>query len=233
MSDSINAAQLKRSFIALISPSLTGKTQSAFVINSKKPLYFAFQDIKAIETIQGVYGNFQSLSNALSKMAIDDLERLNYLFKYDRYHFASSEETETETERTKTFYENIGAHNLLTNHSDFQFFSLGFLYKLVQDSETDFLNSKKKWMKYHAERESFSFTSKSLNEFRTLVSSSQYYVFLDEYVGHDWAVLVRNLCRAADLITVVANTNTVMANLLGHSSVLSRTQGSHIWLMTD
>lgn len=90
-------------FIALAAPSLTGKTQIAFTIKSKLPLYFAFF------RSQDIYKNFSSLSISLESLASIDI---------DKFKVSTSEPV-----NLFQIYENV---NLPLE-------SLGFLFALMKD----------------------------------------------------------------------------------------------------
>lgn len=59
----LNEKHVEKTFIALVAPSFSGKTQSAFSMKQVRPLYFVIDSIK--DESQLVYQNFQSLSQHL------------------------------------------------------------------------------------------------------------------------------------------------------------------------
>lgn len=82
-------------FVALVAPSLAGKTQSAFVMNFVKPLYFSF-DPKNEYKVQYIYKNFSSLSTCLKYCAEKDLGILqNLAQRPERNVFATTTSTDT------------------------------------------------------------------------------------------------------------------------------------------
>ena len=68
----VNDANVERSFVALIAPSLTGKTQAAFTIDKIRPLYFALDYSIAG---QEIYKQFSGLNNAIKEAAVADYDR--------------------------------------------------------------------------------------------------------------------------------------------------------------
>lgn len=73
-------SSLNEFFIALVSPSLTGKTQAAFAIKSKLPLYFVFG------SDQTIYEPFSELSQNLRQLAEEDVVNVKkYLVKAKKW----------------------------------------------------------------------------------------------------------------------------------------------------
>lgn len=221
-----NDVNIDKSFIALVAPSLTGKTQSAFTINKIRPLYFNLGDLD-IEN-QPIYLKFKGLSKAVKEAAEEDLESLKSKFKNPNWKNFTNED--------KTLY-NISSNSLEENFMESKFLTLGLLIKLIEDSELDEkgeLRDGKNWMKFHAERNSFSYSAKSIKDLKDLGSEflekirTKYYLFLDEFIGDFWAIFIRNLARCLQIGVVVANTNSNIANLIGkiHSNV---SRGSGKW----
>ena len=141
--------------------------------------------------------------------------------------------------------ENIGSHNLEEKFRGVKFFTLGFLIKLIEDSElaekVELKNGMDKdWMKFHAERDTFSYSAKSIDDIKEMdpefleIIRTKYFLFLDEFVAKEgggyWAVLVRNLARCLEMGVVVANTNSDISNLIGkvHAGG-SRSGRSNVW----
>lgn len=76
-------------------------------------------------------------------------------------------------------------------------------------------------MRFHAERDSFTYSAISIQEIYAMNPEflkkvrTKYYLFLDEFVGHYWTILIRNLACCLLIGTIVANTNSDIANLIG------------------
>ncbi len=238
----LSSDHLSKFFVALVAPSLSGKTQSAFVLNSVKPLYFSF-DTPINDKVQNIYKNFSSLSKCLMNCAEKDMERLLRLSPLPDQSSITTMTTTTSTDTVSgrnqptiqipeyrdsdLMFAHISASNLTSFYSRNKSFVLGFFMALIERSEREFEQSGQKWMKFHANQRDFHFSAKSMIEFKRFVGEGRdYCVFLDEFVGIPWAVLIRNLIRAAGMICIVANTNTNIANLVGVSqSVASRNEG--------
>lgn len=124
-------------FIALISPSLTGKTQMAFDIRSKRPLYFTF------DKWQDISKNFTELSRELLKAVVEDQDRvLEYLYSIG-YFFAE--------DASKPISLDVIDRNL----TEFKFKCLGFLAHLISDAEKNFDGTQKEddWMRFYTRHE--------------------------------------------------------------------------------
>lgn len=65
-----NIFSLNKFFTALVAPSMSGKTQAAFSIRSKLPLYFVFS------SGQDIYEPFHELSDHLAEVAKEDVEAI-------------------------------------------------------------------------------------------------------------------------------------------------------------
>ena len=101
--------------------------------------------------------------------------------------------------------------------------TLGFLCKLVEDGANV---PSDQWMRYHAERPGFEFEAQSLDCIPSGFFNG-FSIFLDEFVGNEVGVYIRNLARAAKLRCIVANTNTRIANLT--MGLTSGGSGSVLW----
>ena len=67
-------------------------------------------------------------------------------------------------------------------------------------------------MRFHAERPGFEFQARSINTVPTGFFN-EFFLFLDEFVGNDTGLYLRNLARVSNLRCLVSNTNTRIANL--------------------
>ena len=223
-----------KAFIALVAPSLTGKTQTAYTIDKIRPLYFAFDDSSSK---QAIYRKFGSLSENLKEAAEEDFKSLQVRFEDPKPRRNLSKKIDF-SEEERILY-NISANNIRNSFSNEKLNSLGFLVKLIEDSsEYDRLAPKNRldWMRFHAERKSFSYSAKSLKEVLEMKSEflenmqTKYYLFLDEFVGEPWAILIRNIARCLQLGAIVANTNSEIANLIGKlHSASSRQDKWDVW----
>ena len=212
-----------RPFIALAAPSFEGKTQSAFVFKSVRPLYFiADSRIKTtdISEIQPIYLNYQSVSKTLIKFAEED------------YRLIEKDEISVKD----SIFSKVSGCYLSENHKDTKFWVLGFLKELINDARRNFdtipESERLEWMKYHAHRKDLFIESASIKDFASDGNFFKgYCLFLDEFVGDIEKVLIRNLSRLIGLRCIVANTNAIIANLTGKiQSSMSRTSGyKDVW----
>ena len=126
----------------------------------------------------------------------------------------------------KDIYAAISANKLSNNESfaNIKYWTIGFLMKLVEEGNTlykDESTNGETWMEFHAhrrdDRSKFYFSPMSISDARKRSHEfEKYFLFLDEFVGHPWAVIVRNLARAIGLSGIVANTNSDIGNLSGY-----------------
>lgn len=218
-STKLNTLEFSSAFIAHVSPSFEGKTQSAFVLSKVRPLYFAIDQVGkgTITTTQSVYLNFESLNSAIENYAEADLVTLK-------------------VPRNLESIEKISETKLSLDHSYTPFKVLGFLAFLIDDAEANFnSDSKRAWMDFYANREEANrpakilFYEMTIAQFKLkLLKSSKYCLFLDEFGKSAWMVLLRNLARSVGLRCIVANTNTNIANITGRKGG-SRGDGFTAW----
>jgi len=196
-------------FFAIAAPSLEGKTQSACVFKDLKPLYFPLTPHEQL-----IYQNFTSLSETLGALAASDVSNI-------RRNGSQSPDF-------------ISATDIRQFHSDVKLWTLGFLVRLVQISRLNFSSTSQiPWMQYLSQLAQFDFPAYSYSEFVTFQQAqnfnfSGFCLFLDEFVGADWAVYVRNLARLIGLRCVVSNTNARIGNLVGKSSSSGATV-EYVW----
>lgn len=198
-------------FVAFAAPSLAGKTQMAFTVDSKKPLYFP------LEQGQSIYENFSYLSEGLMEMSRADLSE----------KIIKKNKTTTSTDIRIQYHKS-------------KFRSLGLICALMEEGENFFDSSINiDWMAFFANRSEESrktllFAPMSLDQFRQHpkrdIFIKKYYIFLDEFSAQRENVFLRNLARSASLTCAVASTNTQVANLVGisHKSG-TRTEGNKAW----
>ena len=190
-------------FIALAAPSMEGKTQSAFVFRRVKPLYFPISGLRSAGVLpQHIYKNFAHLADAFLRYASLDLEKIRSL------------KLSINVPKVNEF------DDVLRNC---EFCTLGFLCQLVVDGRTI---SENDWMRHHAERPDFEFQARSI---RSIADGffDGFFLFLDEYVGNDAGLFIRNLARVSKLTCIVANTNSRISNLT--KGLTSGGSGVSIW----
>ena len=191
-------------FIALAAPSMTGKTQLAFSVESKLPLYFVS------DSNQTVYSNFSNLSNDLYYCAVKD-----------------SKKCKDELICRGIIPSQTVSLTLLSKISDFKLETLGFIFRLIEEAEAKNSQSKfdlSSWMNYFSNRSvdpQQKIELMSIDEFEMQAKSqdmlSKYYVFIDEFSASPNLIFIRNLCRAIGLTCVLSSTNAKVANLIGSS----------------
>jgi len=74
----------EKTFIALVAPSLCGKTQSAFAMREMRPLYFVLNEFSVREgkKAQPIYANFDSLNKMIENVGVADLRFMKENEKY-------------------------------------------------------------------------------------------------------------------------------------------------------
>ncbi len=197
------------SFVALVTPSMTGKAQSAFTFDLVKPIYFPL-DTESAECYnpQYIYANFRSLAKQLKTCAAKDWSTLN------------RKSVPTATQITE-------------DYSAKKFWILGFLKKIVEQSNELWKDvpfgqvGHVSWMKFHATRPGFQFQPVSCTEFDIGLFKG-FVLMLDEYRGRKRNLLIRNLAIAVGITCILANTNTNIANVVGKDKN-SGSSGSQIW----
>jgi hypothetical protein len=114
---------------------------------------------------------------------------------------------------------------------DQEFFTLGFLVALIEEAEDNYDKSsdsdlipdtKKSWMEFYSQREcersEFYFSAISIRDaLKKKDLFKKYFLFIDEFSGIPWAVLIRNLIRAIGMRVLVAYTDSNIANFTGLS----------------
>ena len=71
-----NNLVIKKIFVALIGPSLSGKTQSTYAMEDLRALYFALDQVsdKVGFNTQSIYTNYHSLNKVLARVAKKDIK---------------------------------------------------------------------------------------------------------------------------------------------------------------
>ena len=190
--------------IALAAPSMTGKTQLAFSVESKLPLYFVFA------SSQSVYSNFTELTSELYRFAISDVKMIP-----DERSIGDTLITDKE----------IITLSHLKSNTHTRFKTLGFLLAVMTDAENRNCNfTMETWMEYHSNRivnlpdqiEPISIIE-LMKDSKYEQMINKYYVFIDEFYASPELIFIRNLCRGIGLTCVLSSTNPKVANLIGSS----------------
>jgi hypothetical protein len=218
-----NYGSEKHFFIALALPSMTGKTQMAFNIRSKRPLYFALQ------YSQLVNDSFNLISTKLTNLLesdyrdAQDILMSEFLEKPPVRDQTELDQKTAVKEATKIITLNF-LKKYLTNH---KFKSLGFLASLVKECEKLYKESTNdEWMKFYADNQKslrfLEYEPISLAEFEAqkdvyMPISEKYFFFIDEFASESGIVMLRNMCRHLKIPCVLASTNTEVINNTGIS----------------
>ncbi len=189
------------SFVAIVAPSMEGKTQSAFSFKRIRPLYFPLTGTDpSLPSSQEIYTNFMRLSALLIRCAKKDAFELPL---------------------------NVTAHDLKENRSRIPFWTLGFLKALVEKANSTELGAKH-WLQYFAQQDGFTFEKCSTSELGENFFTG-YCLFLDEFEDGWWKIFLRNLARVVGMICIVSNTNSKISALVGKSSSSGGQQTLHAW----
>lgn len=202
-------------FIAFAAPSMTGKTQMAFTIDSKLPLYFVTNHDQLI------YRNFSKMSNSLIKFAREDYEIIK-------------------EEISLKDCGNVATVDKLDEIDQLMLQSLGLLKTLIMDAkEKNNLEniSLTDWMLYFSNlriNHEKQIEPISIEQFQDLPDfrfiKNKFYVFIDEFHGRQELVLLRNLCRIHGITCVLASTNANVTNLFESSiHTSSRVENPSVW----
>ena len=238
--DENSAETMVKTFFALAAPSLDGKTQTAFVLDKVRPLYFALGatgNVSYDHIIQPIYLNYSKLNIAIQDLAEIDLKVLEKQPMRKELENEIKKKIISGDSQSSNFslFFKCTSDELFKTYGKVEFLTLGLLCALVEDArkryDTVDINSRPHWMKFHAERPELNFKGISIaNILKDPDFFHGYCLYLDEYVGHDWAVLIRNLARSIGLKCVVSSTNAKIANLIGkEQSGLSGSKGPQIW----
>jgi hypothetical protein len=217
-----NYGSEKHFFIALALPSMTGKTQMAFNIRSKRPLYIALQ------YSQLVNDSFNIISTKLTDLLESDYRDAQDILmsKFQEEQVRDQTKLNKKTavkEATKIITLNF-LKKYLINH---KFKSLGFLVSLVKECEKLYKESTNdEWMKFYAEnQESLRFLEYEPISLIEFVAQNdvykpileKYFFFIDEFAAESGIVMLRNMCRYLKIPCVLASTNSKIVNLIGAS----------------
>lgn len=183
-------------FIAFTAPTLTGKTQMAFTLISKLPIYFPLRIVKPL------HSNFAHLIDTLdSCTASDQLHIENHIDLKDSRNIAT--------------YEKLRIAQAL----DLKLKTVGLLKTIIMSSANNYKMPLNDWM-HQLANQTFSNIEKMpisdlqyMPEYSLLIKS--FYIFIDEFVETPTAALLRNLSRIIGFTCVVASTNPRATNLIG------------------
>ncbi|NBO24522.1 MAG: hypothetical protein EBU93_04745, partial [Chlamydiae bacterium] len=211
---------VESAFIALAAPSFEGKTQSAFITDKVKPLYFSFVGCERSQSAlpQPIYRNYLNLSTTLRQLA--DGHDLKDLVKSVNYKFESGLLSRPSP---LIVDEIISTTFLLSRCRTFPFWSLGFLKALAE-----FMKKKSSehpethWMELLAGDIEFQYSPMSIHDLESSECFKGLYIFLDEFKSESWSVLLRNLAQAIGLKCVVANTSIKIIDFFGTNTSSSR-----------
>ena len=186
--------------IILDCPSLDGKTQSAFIFDNVRPLYFAlkahtFNKANSSKTgIQPIYLNFEILNKAIEYFATIDLETT--LLKGTDINNLSDSDYLKMT--------NLIIRNLDNKQQWTGFFTLGLIKNMIKDAESNY-NDEDNWMLFYSNRPNLEVISVTITSMKQSgLPFAKYCLFLDEYVDEPWCVLIRMVSQAIGLNCVVA-----------------------------
>ncbi len=207
-----SAASFRSSFLALASPSLEGKTQSAFVLRKSRAAYFVIHpeqlDSTSSASAQKIYKCFKNQSEFLKSVVRNDMDIIRG--KDARFDFSASSFLSESFKNTQ-----LGV--------------LGYFAALMEVASHC---SAENWMESYLTAPHLKFRSLSINQFTAYMESLgpdfRLSIFLDEFKNESYAVFVRNLARALGIPCIVANTNSSITNLISSTSNMSRLDNVYI-----
>ena len=226
-------------FIALVLPSLTGKTQMAFAIRSKRPLYFAFGSVQ-----QEVNKCFKSISRKFLALLENDhdnaIECLQNKLKSFEKRYDRKEEVEFLRNMLNSDFVIITLDTIEDYLRELKLKSLGFIAAVIKRSEQLYMEENNdEWMRFYAESEAKSedlqyepISLKDLERDKIIYKTflEKYFIFMDEFKEDGGLVMFRNICRYLKVPCLVASTNPRLVNLIGTSPLSSsREDLAAIW----
>lgn len=181
-------------FMALVIPLFGGKTQMAFTIRAKRPLYFTFDERDPL------YKKFFVLSQKLKEYAGDDRQRM-------KKYLIDNKLIERENDPTNpkgSSYDYI-AINDFRHLNEIESKTLGLFIALMQDGETK--PKSNNWMKHYARPREITIDPISIIDFVShpnhITYLNTYMIFLDEFYGDFDRLFIRNLCRYLKLACMI------------------------------
>lgn len=190
----------KSHFYAIVAPSYTGKSQTAFTFKSLKPLYFLLSQLG--DGMQLLYENFLILSYFLENALKNDLAELKRL--------------NSQTGRQGDVIDQISATELKTVHGDIKFKALGFIIALIEHANSEFnLSGDQRWMEFYVtSARNFTVEAKSINDLSDY-DFGNFVMFFDEVGEDDWSIFALNIFRAAKFPVIHIYTYANVANIVG------------------
>lgn len=173
-------------FMALVIPLFGGKTQMAFTIRAKRPLYFTFDQRDPL------YKNFSVVSQKLKEYAGDDREKMKKYLMDNELIVRENDPTNPKG----SSYDYI-AINDFRHLNEIDSKTLGLFMALMQDGETK--PQSIDWMKHYARPRKIIVEPISIIDFVShpnhISYLNKYLIFLDEFYGDFDLLFIRNLCR--------------------------------------
>jgi hypothetical protein len=200
---------------------MTGKTQMAFNIRSKRPLYFA------LHYNQPVNKFFRPASFILKNLLESDFgDAQNILISMLKNKAISYRNDQNTNLKETTEIITLDFLDAYLRHHKFK--SLGYLVSFVKECENNYTeNTNDEWMKFYAENqesfESLKHEPISLSELKAqqdvyMPLLEKYFFFIDEFAAESGIVMFRNMCRFLRIPCVLASTNSKIVNLIGAST---------------
>lgn len=211
----------KNMFFALAAPSFYGKTQIAFALSKKLPIYFTMDENP--ENSQDIYLCFHSLNEKLKECAEHDIEML------------------TSSGIGRDILKNFSSVTFLIHSCyNFKMYTLGFLQALMLEADANFVHGNgSEWMEFYAKRSDQGRSELEIEpvSFYDFINRSdyqnfkdKYLVFLDEFGPKHWVIFIRNVLRAVEMTTVAASTDSRVTNIIGvKSAEKSRGKDAVYW----
>jgi hypothetical protein len=204
------------SFITFSAPRMTGKTQMAFTIDSKLPLYLVGNSKG-----ESIYQNFTKLSHRLIQSAGKD-----YFDIYKQHSLKDSY---------------VATVEILDCADKLKLRSLGLLKALIAEAKNTFNGfeniSLTDWMKFLSKTKPTAGSNIPVLSIQEFLQDpdfqaviDKFYMFIDEFSAEKELVLLKNLCRVIGMTCVVASTDSKLTNLFKASPfTLSQIKNPSIW----
>lgn len=195
-------------YIALALPNLSGKTQMAFNIRSKRPLYFAIKDDNQINSC------FYEISSKFKRLLIYDL--------FDEKESLTAKNCKGSSDMDIGSVVNF--KHFRKYFLDQKFQSLGFLVAVAKKCEKLYKESTNdEWMEFFANNqkhfeslqcEPISIAELEAQEDFYKCFLEKYFIFIDDYSfeGFD-SSMIRTICSYLKMPCVLASSNPKIANI--------------------
>lgn len=192
-------------FLAIAVPMLGGKTQMAFTIRSKLPIYFPLDDTDPI------YKMFEVLTKKLMESAKDDRQKMK---KYLMDNGLIVREADPRNPKGSS-YDYIAIKDF-RHLNEMESKTLGLFMSLMQDAETK--PKSVDWMIHYTRPRKITIHPISIFNFIThpshLAFMQKYLIFLDDFYGDFEWLFVRNLCRYLRLGCMMTATGLSDINIM-------------------